>query len=150
MSNSARWIAGTLVLAMFGISAGQACDMRGGHGGEHGMAMLKQADANKDGVTTIVEMQAKVLEHATAMDSNKDGAVTSEEVGAFRTQMRAERRAAHFQTLDTDKDGKVSVQEFAAAHGERMAQWDRNKDGVLDAKDHRDGGDKGHHGGEHH
>lgn len=146
MSNSTRWIAGTLVLAVLGMGAVHAGDggrgCPGGHGGG-AMAMLKQADANADGVTTVAEARAKLLERSTAMDANKDGAISVDEMEAFRQARRAERRNAHFATMDADKNGAVSVEEFTAAHAERLARMDSNKDGVLDNNDREHGQGRG-------
>ncbi len=36
---------------------------------------------------------------------------------------------------DTNKDGAVTLQEFQDRAAQRMARWDRNKDGVLDETD---------------
>ena len=41
--------------------------------------MIVMADANRDGQITLVEAQAKALEHFDRMDSNRDGQVTPEE-----------------------------------------------------------------------
>ena len=148
MSNKTRWIAGTLVLAVLGMGAvhagDQGCPGRGGHGG--GMALLKSADANADGNTTVAEAQAKLLERSTAMDSNKDGAISVDEVEAFHQARRAERRNARFAAMDVDKNGSVSVAEFTAGHAERLTFMDSNKDGVLDANDrgHGQGRGQGH------
>lgn len=154
MSNTTRWIAGTLVLAVLGIGAAQAgggpgCP--GGHGGHGGgaMAMLKQADANGDGTTTVAEAQAKLLERSVAMDGNKDGAISADEIEAFHQARRAERRNARFAAMDADKNGMVSVAEFTAGHAERLAKMDSNKDGVLDDNDRGHGQGHGHgHGHE--
>ena len=134
MSNRTRWVAGAAALALLVMGVAHA---GGGHcGGHQGMQMLKQADANGDGQTTLAEAQAKVLERAVSIDSNKDGAITAAELQAHREQMRAERRAARLAGMDADKSGSVSVEEFAAAHSERLARFDRNGDGILDADDH--------------
>lgn len=140
MSNRTRWMAGAAVLAL-AMGVAHAGSGHGGHGGhwggqQGGMQMLKQADANGDGQTTLAEAQAKVLERATAIDGNKDGAITPAELQAHREQMRAERRAARLAAMDADKNGAVSVEEFAAVHSERLARFDRNGDGILDADDH--------------
>lgn len=144
MSNKTRWIAGTLVLAVLGmgtVHAGdQGCPGRG-HGG--GMALLKSADANADGSTTVAEAQAKLLERSTAMDSNKDGAISVDEVEAFHQARRAERRNARFAAMDVDKNGSVSVAEFTAGHAERLTRMDSNKDGVLDNNDRGQGQGQG-------
>lgn len=138
MSNRTRWMAGAAVLAVLAMGVAHAGGGHGGHYGGHqgGMQMLKQADANGDGQTTLAEAQAKVLERATAIDTNKDGAITAAELQAHREQMRAERRAARMAAMDADKNGTVSVEEFAAVHSERLARVDRNGDGILDADDH--------------
>lgn len=141
MSNRTRWMAGAAVLAVLAMGVAHAGGGHGGHYGGHqgGMQMLKQADANGDGQTTLAEAQAKVLERATAIDTNKDGAITAAELQAHREQMRAERRAARMAAMDADKNGTVSVEEFAAVHSERLARFDRNGDGILDADDHSRG-----------
>lgn len=151
MSNKTRWIAGTLVLAVLGIGAAHAGDQAcpGGHGGHGGgMAMLKQADANADGITTVAEAQAKLLQRSAAMDGNQDGSISVDELEAFHQARRAERRNARFAAMDADKNGSVSVAEFTAGHAERLAQMDSNKDGVLDQNDRRHG--QGHGGGHGH
>ncbi len=137
MSNRTRWM-GAAVLALLAMGVAHAGGGHGGHYGGHqgGMQMLKQADANGDGQTTLAEAQTKVLERATAIDANKDGAITATELQAHREQMRAERRAARLAAMDADKNGAVSVEEFAAVHSERLARFDRNGDGILDADDH--------------
>lgn len=139
MDNKTRWTAVSLMVA-----AVLAVGVAHAGGGRHG-EMLKQADTNGDGQTTLAEAQAKVLEKAIGIDADKDGAISAGELQAHRERMRAERQAAHLQRMDANKDGKVSVEEFAAVHSERVARFDRNGDGVLDANDHRR-----HHGDQHH
>lgn len=142
MGNRTHWIAGALVVAALAVGVAHA----GGGRHEHHLQMLKQADANGDGQTTLAEAQAKVLQRASAIDANKDGAISVEELQAHREQMRAERRAARFAAMDADKNGQVSVEEFAAEHAARLERFDRNGDGVLDASDHP----RGHRHGEGH
>jgi len=65
--------------------------MRGG--GMMGGAMLKMADANRDGRVSLAEATAGALRHFDMMDSNRDGRITPEERAAGRAQMRQMRRA---------------------------------------------------------
>src|SRR3546814_17558355 len=57
------------------------------HHGMHG-GMLAQADANKDGVITKAEFQAKPLQMFAKMDTNQDGTVTKAEREAMRDGMK--------------------------------------------------------------
>lgn len=147
MSNRTQWIAGTLVLALLGVGVAEARgDRMHGQGGR-GAEMLKQADADGDGIVTIAEVQARILQRASNIDANKDGTISAAEMDAHREQMRAERRARRFADLDADKNGSVSVEEFAAAQSERVSRMDSNGDGVIDASDKRGRG--GRHGMHH-
>ena len=67
--------------------------MRHGGGGMMGAAMLKMADANRDGRVSLVEANAGALRHFDMMDTNRDGRVTPEERAAGRAHMRQMRRA---------------------------------------------------------
>lgn len=137
MSNRTQWVAGTLILVLLGMGVAQARGDQMHRHGEHGQELLKQADADADGVVTVAEMQAKILQRASGIDANKDGNISIEEMQAHREQMRAERRARRFAALDADKNGSVSVEEFAAAQSVRVERMDRNSDGVIDANDRR-------------
>ncbi len=66
--------------------------MRGG-GGMMGGAMLRMADANRDGRVSLAEATTGALRHFDMMDGNRDGRVTPEERAAGRAQMRAMRNA---------------------------------------------------------
>ncbi len=145
MSNTTRWIAGTLVLAVVAMGSALACD--GGHG-MRGNGMLKQADADGDGVVTLAEAETGLRERTLAIDANKDGSISIQEMEAHRQMMRAERQAARLAALDADNNGTVSVEEFNAAHSKRLARMDRNGDGKLDAEDRGRGHGYGRgHGG---
>ena len=67
--------------------------MRHGGGGMMGPAMLKMADADRDGRVSLAEANAGALRHFDMMDSNRDGRLTPEERAAGRAQMREMRRA---------------------------------------------------------
>lgn len=108
---------------------------RGGHGQAGHGEMLKRADLNADGTTTVDEAKAAIAQHTASIDADKNGQITLEELQAFRAQQRQARQAARFATLDADKNGSVSSAEFSAAQEARIQRLDRNHDGVLDEQD---------------
>jgi len=59
----------------------------GGGGGMMGAAMLKMADANRDGRVSLAEANAGALRHFDMMDGNRDGRITPEERAAGRARM---------------------------------------------------------------
>ena len=72
-------------------------------------------------VTQAEFVQARVS-RLTALDTNHDGAVSTDERRARAETRRAERISKRFERLDVDKDGQVSRAEFYAArapNGER-------------------------------
>jgi len=98
-----------------------------------------------DRVHTRAEMVAKVRDHFTKLDVNKDGFLTKEEADAgravFKQKMveklgeRREHRMEHhdpkaaFDRLDTNKDGSISRDEFAKGHEMRIERRMVIKDG---------------------
>jgi len=84
-----------------------------GHGRDHAAPGLP---------VTRGEIQAQVRERFAALDLDRNGTITAQEVAAKRAQMQRERaaevtgaRSQAFAILDTDKNGQLSPQEFAAA-----------------------------------
>lgn len=67
--------------------------MRGGGGGMMGAAMLRMADANRDGRVSLAEATSGALRHFDMVDTNRDGRITPEERAAGRAHMRQMRRA---------------------------------------------------------
>lgn len=98
-------------------------------------AALAQAPApgqGPDRVMTRDSVVAKVREHFTRMDTNRDGFIAQDEMAAMRGQrmgpdgqrMAMRDPAQAFDRLDSNKDGVLSRDEFAAGRamrGERMA-----------------------------
>lgn len=112
-----------------------------------GMGIVR-ADANSDGVVTRAEASAQADAHFDAMDANRDGKVTGDEmraafqaragaaggsrgiggrfggsVGAAMEMTRDDMRAralARFDRNDANHDGKVDQAEMAAARQMRM------------------------------
>lgn len=115
---------------------------------------FKSHDANDDGVVDFAEFQSgrmKSLDEEIQrkifgrFDKNKNGKLEREEMKEI-LKPRGEGIRDFFRKLDTNQDKKISFKEFQA--NERMKEleaekvrkifdrMDRNKDGVLDQKDH--------------
>ncbi|MEG3638052.1 EF-hand domain-containing protein [Magnetococcus sp. PR-3] len=110
---------GTALLAIativgFGLTANHVWAGSGGgscHGKGHGM---KMADTDGNGTISAEEWQAHRTERFKAIDTDKDGFLSVDEV----IQAKKAKRRAHMQSklnrLDSDGDGKVDAKEFAA------------------------------------
>jgi len=86
-----------------------------------------------DKVLSRTEVQAKIQTHFTKLDVNRDGFVTTEEMGAMRSMRMAHREgaqgktgrpmrepAAAFDRIDANKDGMISRDEFAKGREMRI------------------------------
>ncbi len=144
MKSNKTLILGTALLLGAGFGVSQLA-VAGGGMHPHAQQILKQADKNADGVSSVEEVAALQREKALAIDADKNDVITGVELDAHRALMRAEKRNARLMKLDANQDGRVSVDEFAAKRIERVKQMDSNGDGVLDANDHLHGGFRGHH-----
>ncbi len=63
---------------------------------------------------TQAQFVSRRVDWLTALDANKDGVVSPEEMRAGMQARRAERTTAMFDRLDTNKDGQISRAEFEA------------------------------------
>ena len=63
---------------------------------------------------TQAQFVARRVDWLTALDTNRDGVVSPEEMRAGMQARRAERTTAMFDRLDTNKDGQISRAEFEA------------------------------------
>ncbi len=90
-----------------------------------------------------------------AIDSNRDGALSKQEIAAMQSKALADAAAAEqkqveadFKKLDTNNDGSLSLAEFKAAApairvrqtaDQMLAELDSNKDGKVTAAEYRAG-----------
>lgn len=113
----------------------QAQDARGiaPRGGNAGL--LEAFDTNKDGAVTQDEINAARGANLAKFDANRDGKLSVEEytalwLDAVRTDM-----VRQFQGHDADGDGQVTADEFNARFKDAVARADVNRDGKVDATD---------------
>jgi Ca2+-binding EF-hand superfamily protein len=104
------------VVAIVSLSAGlpvaaepQAPGPRGG------VADLMEFDGNGDRQLTRAELSAGQDKRFAAIDTNKDGFASAEELKVYAEARRSEAEAARLARLDANGDGKLSEEEKAAA-----------------------------------
>ena len=112
------------------------------------MERLKAADTNGDGMLSQQEAAAlpRIAENFAAIDANKDGYVTFDELRAFMKAKHGQHGAHAFKAADANGDGKVSRDEFLAAAAARFDKMDANKDGFLTPEEIKAGHRHGPHG----
>jgi Ca2+-binding EF-hand superfamily protein len=114
-------------------------------GGGRMMGLLRQADANKDGVVTLDEATAEAGRMFARLDRNKDNVVDQGDFDALRKETvdyRVKRFIHHF---GGDRDGKVTREQFEKVTKERFALHDLNNDGTI-SRDEIGGGRGGWRG----
>lgn len=99
---------------------------------------LRAADTNGDGMISRSEAVAlpRIARNFDAIDTNRDGQVTADELRAFRDSRRAE----HWKRLDSDGDGRINraeAQANAPRLFEHFDQIDANGDGFLTPEEMR-------------
>jgi len=137
------------------IAGGDGVGMsRGGRRGMmSGLGFLRKADANKDGVVTLDEVNAMAAREHARFDRNKDGVVDQADREALRKEMveYAVKRFSH--RHGGDANGRVTREQFVANANQRFARMDLDGDGTIsrDERPGRRGGGHGwHHGRGHH
>jgi EF hand len=123
-------------VAILMIAAGSALAQVQGRGGALSR-IFEDADANHDGVITKAEFGASRAGRFVALDADRDGFVTQEEMraGVVATGPRqgAGQRLGIVARADTNGDGNISKEEYFAASARLWARLDVNKDGMVDA-----------------
>lgn len=84
-------------------------------------------DANKDGKVTTEEIDAARAARFKEMDADGDGSVTPEEMVQHQLLQRAKRRIAR---MDVDGDGKIQESELPSG-GRMFSRFDLNGDGAV-------------------
>lgn len=125
-----------IVFSLLGVlalgAAGAGLAQHGQGRGVHGLRLL---DTDGDQAVSRAEIEAAAASRFAAIDADRDGQATVEEIRRYREQQRAERQQRRLARLDADGDGRISQAEFVARRLAQMERLDRNGDGVLDADD---------------
>ncbi len=135
------------------LSGGGDGDYRGRRGGR-GMGMfrrLQEADANKDNVVTVAEMQTAAAKRFARFDHNRDGVLDEADRDAFRKDVVDYRVRRMLHRFGASAEGKMTFAQFKAHRDERFARMDFDGNGVLSRDErprHRGWGPHrgGHHG----
>ncbi len=78
-----------------------------------------RGDADGDGRVSKAEFVDGRVQRLTALDANRDGSVSAEEMQAGREARRAEGADRMFARLDADGNGAITRAEFDARRGDR-------------------------------
>lgn len=108
--------------------------------------LLMEVDADKNGAVTLEEINAYRAAKVTAIDVSKDGEINLEEFTAGFNVLMKDRTARAFQRLDADASGSITSAELDAASANLIERMDRNDDGVIskDDRPHKGGKREGH------
>ncbi len=124
-------------------------------GGRHRGATAKsgvgervlQRFGDKDGKITRVAFLAEAKRRFAQLDLNNDGKITDDDLPPMmrgRGMLKATgptiagpmgHRLVALRQADVKQDGIITQDAFLAVQAQRFDQWDRNKDGVVDASD---------------
>ena len=105
------------VLAMVMAVSGAALAHPGGG------RMFDRLDTNNDGKVTLAEAQAGAQARFTALDKNKDGVISGDELG----------NGPHFMLkhADANSDGKITLAELQAQTQTWFSRFDTNNDKII-------------------
>lgn len=101
--------------------------------------LLRDADANKDGIITREEVTAAAERRFAALDRNQDGVLDKADGDALRRATADYRVQRFMHRYGADSDRKVTKDQFFAKAKERFARLDRDGDGTI-SRDERGGG----------
>lgn len=100
-------------------------------------ALLAALDANKDGRLTLEELDADRERRLAQFDRDGDGRLSAEEYQAYWLDAARDRLARQFRADDRNHDGSVSVDELKQRAAELVRRRDADKDGALTADELR-------------
>jgi Ca2+-binding EF-hand superfamily protein len=113
-----------------GVLTGNADTPRRGIG-RRVLTLLREADANRDGVITRDEAVAGAERRFAALDRNKDGTLDKADGDELRKETADYRVQRFMHRYGADSDRKVTKEQFFAKAKERFARLDRDGDGTV-------------------
>lgn len=93
--------------------------------------LLREADANKDGIVMREEVTAAAERRFATLDRNRDGVVDTADRDALRKETADYRVQRFLHRYGAGPDGKVTKEQFYAKAKERFARLDRDGDGTI-------------------
>ncbi|MGI9477095.1 MAG: hypothetical protein ACR2PI_10345 [Hyphomicrobiaceae bacterium] len=118
---------------------------RGHRRGRRMLRHLAGADTNKDGAVTIQELQDRATKRFERWDWNKDGVLDKADRDTLRKETMDYRVRRFMHRLGAGKDGKLTMEQFAKHRDARFAKMDADGSGVIERSERRGRG--GHHRG---
>lgn len=120
-----------LTMMMLGVVALPACARMGR---ADPVEMIRQADANHDGLISRDEFMSARAARFDKMDRNHDGYLDDADLPRFVSSRTgaADKFHAAIQMADADHDGKVGREEFVDAGSRMFDMIDVNRDGAID------------------
>ncbi|MBB3859571.1 Ca2+-binding EF-hand superfamily protein [Novosphingobium hassiacum] len=98
-------------------------------GGEEAMERLRAADTNKDGAITRQELLAHRVKEWPRLDRNGDGFFSKDDLPGFaKDRWDNGRLVTMRQTYDTNRDGRISRTEFTSGPTPAYDLADSNRD----------------------
>lgn len=153
LATSALAVAGGLFLVGATYADGFGRGMRMGPPGHMGMMggmgpeILKAIDTDKDGALSQEEIDAAISSRFAEFDADNNGSLSLQEFQALWAEITKPLSVRAFQFLDPDGDAAVSKAELDDRFGDVVKRFDRNEDGKLSPGDHMRRGDGGHRWG---
>lgn len=111
-----------------------------GKGGEMFRDLFEAVDADKDGTVTREEIDAYREARVSNADADGDGALSIEEFDTLYRELTRSRMVDAFQALDRDGDGVISTEELDSRVNRIVDHLDRDGDGTIAPKGERKGG----------
>jgi Ca2+-binding EF-hand superfamily protein len=97
--------------------------------------MLARFDTNKDGALTQDEINQARATLFNTYDTQKSGSLTLDQFQNLWLSVNRERMVRAFQALDRDGDGKITLEEYESPLANIVADHDMNGDGKLSTDD---------------